>query len=86
MTSIDLESDFGPRMLYVTNTDKPGFIGSLGSIFGSNGVNIASFHLGRAAPGGDAICLVEIDGEVTESLLKAVQAIPQVRQAKPLVF
>ena len=83
---IDLESDFGPRMLYVTNTDKPGFIGSLGSIFGSNGVNIASFHLGRAAPGGDAICLVEIDGEVTESLLKAVQAIPQVRQAKPLVF
>ena len=83
---IDLESDFGPRMLYVTNTDKPGFIGSLGSIFGSNGVNIASFHLGRAAPVGAAICLVAIDGEVTESLLKGVQAIPQVRQAKPLVF
>ena len=83
---IELESDFGPRMLYVTNTDKPGFIGALGTIFGTNGVNIASFHLGRTAPGGDAICLVEVDGEVTESLLKAVTAIPQVRQAKPLAF
>lgn len=83
---IELESDFGPRMLYVTNTDKPGFIGALGTIFGTNGVNIASFHLGRAAPGGDAICLVEVDGEVTDALLSAVAAIPQVRQAKPLTF
>jgi D-3-phosphoglycerate dehydrogenase / 2-oxoglutarate reductase len=83
---IELESDFGPRMLYVTNTDKPGFIGALGTIFGTNGVNIASFHLGRTAPGGDAICLVEVDGEVTDALLKAVTAIPQVRQAKSLTF
>ncbi len=83
---IELEADFGPCMLYITNNDRPGFIGKLGTIFGEAGINIASFHLGRTTAGGDAICLVEIDGHVTEKLLQAVQAIPQVRQARALVF
>ena len=55
---IELESEFGPYMLYVTNEDKPGFIGALGMLLGNAGVNIASFHLGRQSEGGDAICLV----------------------------
>jgi hypothetical protein len=35
-------------MLYVTNEDKPGFIGALGTTLGDAGINIATFHLGRA--------------------------------------
>ena len=42
---IDL-SELG-RMLYVTNMDKPGFIGALGTLLGNAGVNIATFNLGR---------------------------------------
>jgi D-3-phosphoglycerate dehydrogenase / 2-oxoglutarate reductase len=83
---IDLESDFGANMLYITNTDKPGFIGALGTVFGNAHVNIASFHLGRENAGGNAICLVEVDAPVTTEQLKLVQAIPQVQQAKPLRF
>ena len=48
---IELESEFGPHMLYVTNQDKPGFIGALGTLLGNAGVNIATFHLGRQAQG-----------------------------------
>jgi D-3-phosphoglycerate dehydrogenase / 2-oxoglutarate reductase len=83
---IELESDFGNYMLYVTNMDKPGFIGALGSLLGNAGVNIASFHLGRHAQGDDAICLVQIDEPVPASVLWAVQKLEQVRQAKPLAF
>jgi D-3-phosphoglycerate dehydrogenase / 2-oxoglutarate reductase len=83
---IELESDFGMYMLYVTNMDKPGFIGALGSLLGNAGVNIASFHLGRHAQGDDAICLVQIDEPVPDSVLWAVQKLEQVRQAKPLAF
>jgi D-3-phosphoglycerate dehydrogenase len=83
---IELEADFGSHMLYVTNIDKPGFIGALGMLLGNANVNIASFHLGRLAEGSDAICLVQLDEPIPESVLAAVQKLTQVRQAKPLVF
>ena len=83
---INLEAEFGPHMLYVTNADKPGFIGALGTTLGNAGVNIATFHLGRQAPGGDAIALVEIDEAIPEPVLAAVQKLPHVRQARPLAF
>jgi D-3-phosphoglycerate dehydrogenase / 2-oxoglutarate reductase len=83
---IELESDFGRYMLYVTNQDKPGFIGALGSLLGNARVNIASFHLGRHSEGEDAICLVQIDEPVPDSVLWAVQKLEQVRQAKRLAF
>ena len=38
-------------MLFVRNYDKPGFIGALGQALGAAEVNIATFHLGRTAPG-----------------------------------
>jgi D-3-phosphoglycerate dehydrogenase len=49
-------------------------------------MNIATFHLGRVKQGGDAIALVEIDGAVPPAVLAKVQALPQVKQAKALVF
>ena len=73
-------------MLYVTNEDKPGFIGRLGTLLGEAGVNIATFHLGRSAPGADAIALVEIDQPVTEKLLAELRRLPMVMQAESLSF
>ncbi|MDE2133280.1 MAG: phosphoglycerate dehydrogenase [Alphaproteobacteria bacterium] len=83
---IDLDAGFAPHMLYVTNEDKPGFIGRLGTILGDAKVNIANFTLGRTAPGADAIALVEVDGEVGEKVLADIRKLPLVRQAKALVF
>ncbi|MDP4823642.1 MAG: phosphoglycerate dehydrogenase [Aestuariivirgaceae bacterium] len=83
---INLEAGFGPHMLYVTNADKPGFIGALGMAFSRAGVNIATFHLGRQERGGDAIALVEMDDAIAPEVLAEVQGLPHVRQAKPLVF
>jgi len=83
---INMEAELGPYMLYVTNADKPGFIGAFGTILGDRGVNIATFHLGRDQPGGNAIALVEVDGPVPPAVLAAVEALPQVRQARALRF
>ena len=55
-------------------------------LFRSAGVNIASFNLGRTAPGAEAICLVEIDQPLTDAVLAKVQAIPLVKQARVLRF
>ena len=83
---IAMEAAFTPHMLYITNEDKPGFIGKLGTLLGNAKVNIASFNLGRTGPGGDAIALVEVDGEVPEGVIESIRAIDVVRQAKALKF
>jgi D-3-phosphoglycerate dehydrogenase / 2-oxoglutarate reductase len=83
---IRMDAEFGPSMLYITNQDKPGFIGRFSSTLGEAGINIATFHVGRDAPGANAIALIEVDGEVPPEVLRKVQALPQVQQAKPLRF
>ncbi|MCG8493801.1 MAG: phosphoglycerate dehydrogenase [Sneathiellales bacterium] len=83
---INMEAELGPHMLYVTNEDKPGFIGSLGTLLGSADVNIATFHLGRHEAAGEAIALIEIDSELTDDTLSKVQSLPHVEQVKTLRF
>ncbi|HLB79620.1 MAG TPA: phosphoglycerate dehydrogenase, partial [Dongiaceae bacterium] len=83
---IPVEAELGRHMLYVTNEDKPGLIGRLGTLLGDAGVNIATFHLGRSAPGADAIALIEVDQPVGEALLEQVRRIPNVMQAAALSF
>ncbi len=60
---IKVDAEFTPSMIYVTNDDKPGFIGRFASLLGDADVNIATFALGRDEQGGSAIALVAIDGE-----------------------
>ncbi len=73
-------------MLFVRNYDKPGFIGALGNALAAAAVNIATFHLGRTAPGEDAIALIEVDQKLTASLIDAVRRLPNVIQAKAMRF
>jgi len=83
---INMEAELTPSMLYVTNEDKPGHIGRLGTLLGDLGINIANFNLGRMEVGGDAIALVSIDGELTEEQLGRIAALEGVKQAKALKF
>ena len=53
---IRMDAEFGPSMIYITNFDKPGFIGKFSSTLGEAGINIATFHVGREAPGGERRC------------------------------
>ncbi len=83
---IRMDAEFGPSMIYITNLDKPGFIGKFSSTLGEAGINIATFHVGREAPGGNAVALIEIDGELPAEVLARVRGLPQVQQARPLRF
>jgi D-3-phosphoglycerate dehydrogenase len=83
---ISLEAELGKHMLFMRNRDKPGLIGNVGSMLGEAGVNIATFHLGRAAPGGDAILLTETDQAVDPAVLERLRAIPNVIEAMALSF
>src|SRR5712692_10077837 len=83
---IAMEAELGPAMLFIRNKDKPGFIGNLGRTLSENGVNIATFHLGRTAPGEDAIALIQVDQPLTDPVLDQVCTIPNVIRTKALRF
>ena len=83
---IPIDAELAGDVLYVRNHDKPGFIGALGQLLGDAKVNIATFHLGRDVPGGDAIPLVSIDQQIPAGVLEKIQALPHVIQVKQLSF
>jgi len=79
-----LEAAIGKTMLYVTNEDKPGLIGNVGTILGNNKINIANFHLGRSKTG--AVALMDIDGDISDKVLAEIAKVPTVILAKVFKF
>jgi D-3-phosphoglycerate dehydrogenase len=83
---INIDAEVGEHMLYTTNKDVPGVIGTLGSTIGTNGANIANFTLGRSAAGGEAIALLYLDDAASPELVKQLEATGVFEQVKPLAF
>ena len=86
LNEIPVEAELGEHMLYTTNRDKPGVIGQLGQTLGDAGINVATFHLGRTAPGDDAIALIQVDQAIDRELIARITGLPNVTQAKALRF
>lgn len=61
------------HLLYTKNIDQPGVIGSMGTLLGTHGVNIARMHLGREPKKAEAIALINIDSEPSSSALDSLR-------------
>ena len=83
---IPVEAELAGQMIYIVNSDEPGFIGALGTTLGEHGVNIATFNLGRRAAGGEAVALVSVDDPITPELAGELRQLPGVREVIPLSF
>ena len=83
---ISIEADLAGDMLYIVNSDAPGFIGSIGTLLGKSGINIGTFHLGRREAGGEAVLLLSVDSPVTEAVLAEARQVPGVRTVRALKF
>jgi D-3-phosphoglycerate dehydrogenase len=84
---IDVEAPLERNLIYLRNRDVPGVIGKVGTILGEGEINIADFSLGRrstsaAAEPREAIAVVHVDGPVPNDVLRKLEEIPAVRQAK----
>ncbi len=83
---ITIDAEIGAHMLYTTNEDVPGIIGTLGQTMGENGVNIANFTLGRSEPGKDAIALLYVDAPVDPAVIAKLKDTGMFRNVSPLEF
>ena len=83
---IGIEADLDGDMLYIVNSDAPGFIGSIGTLLGKAGINIGTCHLGRREAGGEAVLLLSVDSPVSEAVLAEARTVPGVRTVRALKF
>jgi D-3-phosphoglycerate dehydrogenase / 2-oxoglutarate reductase len=83
---INIDAEVGENMVYTTNNDVPGIIGVLGSILGTNNVNIANFTLGRAEAKGEAIALLYLDEPLPAKAIAELEGTGKFKQVKPLRF
>ncbi len=80
------------HLTFMKNQDVPGVIGHVGTVLGSNGINIANFSLGRQdAPSLDgrpltAVAVVETDGRVPEVVLAQLHQNTAVMLARSVEF
>jgi D-3-phosphoglycerate dehydrogenase len=84
---IDVEAPLERDLIFLRNRDVPGVIGKVGTILGESEINIADFSLGRRSAEAsseprEAIAVVHVDGHVPDDVLKKLEEIPAVRQAK----
>ena len=86
INGINLEAELNRNMLYVTNKDVPGLIGHLGLILGEEGINIASFNLGRSAPLEDAMALIGVDSEINAKVIENVKKLESIVTVNNLIF
>ncbi len=77
-----LEGVLDGYMLVFSNVDVPGVIGQIGTMLGSNGVNIAGMQLGREKRGGRAVSIVNVDDPIPAPVLEQIRRIPNIVYAK----
>ncbi len=76
-----LEAYLDGLLLVFRHKDVPGIIGSVGTVFGEHGVNIAQMAVGRATPGGEAVGVLNLDAEPSAEALAEVRQLPAIISA-----
>ena len=69
-------------LLVLENMDKPGMVGAVGTLLGSDGVNIADMSLSRLTPGGTAYMVVRVDHEPSAEARAIIKANSAIKFAK----
>nr|HID58712.1 phosphoglycerate dehydrogenase [Desulfobacterales bacterium] len=72
------------HLLLIHNVDRPGAIGSIGTVLGNHNINIARMHVGQEKDGGHNIILLDIDTPVSAEIIEELRALPVVNSVMPL--
>jgi D-3-phosphoglycerate dehydrogenase len=69
-------------LLFLTNKDRPGIVGYLGTLMSRHNVNIASMSLSRDTAGGHALTVLNLDSEPPPALLEEAQKDPDISNVR----
>ncbi len=69
-------------LFFMTNKDRPGIVGYLGTLMGRHNVNIASMSLNRDIAGGHALTVLNVDSVPPPALLEELQKDPDISNVR----
>jgi D-3-phosphoglycerate dehydrogenase / 2-oxoglutarate reductase len=72
------------HMLVVHNDDRPGMIGTVGTVLGEAGINISDMDVGRGPDGNAALMVLSLDAVVAPDVIAALSARPGILFAQPI--
>ena len=78
-TPVDISGDATTLLVY--HLDTPGMISDVTRILASHGVNIGKFELRRAIKGGEAVMVIEIDGDMDDRINERIRSFPNVYES-----
>lgn len=74
------------NLLLISHNDKPGIIGKVGTLLGSNDVNIATMQVGRKVIGGSAIMVLSTDKKTPKEVLQQLIQLPELTHVNELTL
>src|SRR5918996_7190 len=82
----DFDIDMAPsaHMVFFRYEDRPGVIGSVGTILGEAGINIASMEVGRKEAGGLALMCLTVDSPIPAEVLDRIVSAVGMKSARQL--
>jgi len=69
-----LDVPLAQHMLVIRNDDRPGVIGTVGTMIGDAAINIENMDVGRAAKGGSAVMVIALDRAVPDPVVQSLEA------------
>jgi len=74
------------HILLISQKDKPGIIGRVGTLLGDNGINIAAMQVGRNEIGDSAVMILKVDNKTPKSVMESLVAIPEIKRVREISF
>jgi len=71
-------------MIVLSNVDKPGVVGNIGTLLGQHNINIARMQFGRDVPGGTVVSVINIDSPASPDILEKIRNLPNVLSVKQI--
>ena len=71
-------------MIVLSNVDKPGVVGNIGTILAQHNINIARMQFGRDVPGGKVLSVISIDSPASPELMEQIKKMPNVLSVKQI--
>jgi D-3-phosphoglycerate dehydrogenase len=82
----DIDMAFASNMVFFRYEDRPGVVGTVGSILGEAGVNIANMQVARRSEGGEALMGLAVDSPIPDEVLDRIAAAASLHSARMVVL
>ncbi|TFH27014.1 MAG: ACT domain-containing protein, partial [Myxococcales bacterium] len=84
MEGYEIDAVMEGAILIVRNEDRPGVIGSVGTLLGSQGINVSRMQVGLDEQRGQALALWNVDSTVGSDALEALRGLDHVSSVHTL--